>query len=453
MNNLSRHLLDIYNELKTKKWQTRRDHFSIIAGSGASNLMIAENLQYNSSQLYNTNWGGQGHGIAAEEGNAIIDWLKGEKAEIVGRNNAKNGADRIVNGQEIQTKYYRTATRSVNSGFNNKTDGNYKYFDKNGKPMSLEVPKDQYEKAIEQMSKKIAEGKIPGVTDPNQAKNLIRKGNLTYNESVNITKFGTKESLAFDAVQGAKFGAIAGGVSAAIGVVQGIINGDDGKTIAKNSLKVGTKSAIQATSISVIANQAMRSSLGKVANKNVVTACVATAVLTTDDIYKSFTGKQSFKQTGKNFIKNGAGVSGGMAGAMLGASLGSVVPGVGTLIGGIAGGIIGGMAASEVADTVMTDWLDIKDDVDEMLDMLNPMMVKLQEEYWFSEDEGQILSEVLQLSNLTDIVSGFIKTDNKEHFCCDLVEPLMLTITEDREAKMLVSPKDFYEDFKNVKLG
>lgn len=47
----------------------------------------------------------QGHGFAAERANNLYDKLTGHKAEIVGDDNALNGADRIVDGIEIQSKY------------------------------------------------------------------------------------------------------------------------------------------------------------------------------------------------------------------------------------------------------------------------------------------------------------------------------------------------------------
>lgn len=446
MSELHKHLIGIYYELRAEKGKARREYFSQIAGAGASTHEIAGNLDYNSRQLYNTNWGGKGHGIAAEEANTMIDRIKGREAEIVGRDNAKNGADRIVDGQEIQTKYYQTAAKSVNGGFDNKGDGLYKYYGKDGSPMQLEVPKDQYEEAVEHMKRKISEGKVPGVTDPDQAADLIREGNVTYEESINITKCCTEESLLFDTAQGLEFGAVSGGAAIAITAIRGVINKDGVKTIAKNSLKAGGKSATRAVVTSVVANQVMRSSVGQIANKDAVTACVATAVLTAGDVYKSFVGEQSFKQTGKNFVKNGSGIVGALVGASL---LGDVVP----LVGAIAGGTIGAITASKMANVAMTEWLDVKDDVDEMLEILNRILHRLQEQYWFSEDEEQILTDVLRQSDLRLITQAFIKTKNKEYFCCDLVEPLMLSITEDREAKMLISPKEFYEDFKNVELG
>lgn len=43
-----------------------------------------------------------GHGFAAEDVNSQIDRWHGRKVDCVGRSNAPNGADRIVNGQPIQ---------------------------------------------------------------------------------------------------------------------------------------------------------------------------------------------------------------------------------------------------------------------------------------------------------------------------------------------------------------
>ena len=40
-----------------------------------------------------------GHGIYAEEAGAMLDQLGGEKVTVVGRNNAKNGPDKLVNGR------------------------------------------------------------------------------------------------------------------------------------------------------------------------------------------------------------------------------------------------------------------------------------------------------------------------------------------------------------------
>lgn len=58
-----------------------------------------------------------GHGFAAEDVNSQIDRWHGRKVQNVGRDNAPNGADRIVNGQKIQTKYCPVGKRDCELSF------------------------------------------------------------------------------------------------------------------------------------------------------------------------------------------------------------------------------------------------------------------------------------------------------------------------------------------------
>ena len=97
-----------------------------------------------------------GHGFAAERGNNLIDVLKGNRAIVIGDNNAKNGADRIIINRKgtilIQDKYYEDPVRAINECFDSET-GLLRYVDANGNPMQIEVPCDQYEKAITEYRK------------------------------------------------------------------------------------------------------------------------------------------------------------------------------------------------------------------------------------------------------------------------------------------------------------
>ena len=81
----------------------------------------------------------QGHGYAAERANTLFDRFTGHDARVVGDDNAKNGADRIVDGVYIQSKYCATGQRCVNECFD--TNGQFRYYN-NGKPMQIEVPSD-----------------------------------------------------------------------------------------------------------------------------------------------------------------------------------------------------------------------------------------------------------------------------------------------------------------------
>ena len=55
----------------------------------------------------------QGHGWAAADANAMADRLSGKKVEQFGRDNCLNGADRISNGIEIQTKYCSSPSKTI----------------------------------------------------------------------------------------------------------------------------------------------------------------------------------------------------------------------------------------------------------------------------------------------------------------------------------------------------
>lgn len=143
-----------------------------------------------------------GHGEMVEEAINRLDRLHGLDAKILGRNNAKNGADRMIGDNLfIQTKYYNSATGTLASSFS-ATTGEYRYYN-DGIPMQLEVPKDQYQRVLKGFEKKIIAGKVPGVTDPKEAGNIVREGRLTYRQAVNLTKPGTIESLTYDALSGA----------------------------------------------------------------------------------------------------------------------------------------------------------------------------------------------------------------------------------------------------------
>lgn len=65
----------------------------------------------------------QGHGFAAERANTLYDKFTGHDAKVVGDDNAKNGADRIVDGVYIQSKYCATSARCVNECFENDGKG------------------------------------------------------------------------------------------------------------------------------------------------------------------------------------------------------------------------------------------------------------------------------------------------------------------------------------------
>ena len=61
--------------------------------------------------------GRTGHGFAAEDVNDLADRLRLKNTEKVGTNNAKNGADRMVDGVLYQTKYCKPPNATANAAF------------------------------------------------------------------------------------------------------------------------------------------------------------------------------------------------------------------------------------------------------------------------------------------------------------------------------------------------
>ena len=169
----------------------------------------------NASTIYGTDKFStpRGHGFAAEEVNHLFDKLSNAdffgqgKVKLVGEDIdpetgriIKDGADRVVNGTNIQTKYCKTGGKCISECFEN---GKFRYMNSDGTPMQVEVPSDKYESAVQAMENRIKNGEVPGVTDPKEAKKIVRKGHFTYEQAKNIAKAGTVESITFDAVNGA----------------------------------------------------------------------------------------------------------------------------------------------------------------------------------------------------------------------------------------------------------
>ena len=383
-----------FTEEKSVRKESIQSETTKHADGGYSAAGVAKSVQ-------NTQWSkwhyDKGHGFAAEDANALNDVLHGKKVNKVGYDNSFRGPDRIVDGQPVQVKYCNSAYRSVNKAFttSNGVLGDYQY-----PGQILEVPKDQYEEAIRIMEQKIREGRVPGISDPAQAKNIVKAGSVTYQQSVDIPKAGTLESLKFDIKNNVISGACVGGISFAVTLTMAKRNGasnkeaimvagkgavkSTGKTIltgvasqqflrtatgkatseairmtCKNGLNAAAKTELGKKAIEKTASTfAGKAVTGKLASSvlsrsmstNVITAAACFGVSEVGEVVNLCRGKISGKQFVKNTIANGAGTGGGMGGTWAGAAVGSMIcPGVGTVVGGIIGGIAGGIGGSSLA--------------------------------------------------------------------------------------------------------
>ena len=401
--------------------------------------------------------GRQGHGYAAEQGNNLYDTINGRNAEILGDDNAKNGPDRMVDGQLIQTKYCQNANASVNSGFKN---GKYRYLDSNGNPMQLEVPSDQYDEAIRIMEEKIRKGQVPGCKNPKDASKIIRKGNITLKQAINIAKAGTVESLVFDAVHGAVIGLSAAGISSTIVLARALWNGEDLDT----ALDIAMHSGIQAGGItfvtSVISSQitktgvsnlliepsnelvkllpstvrkqllaairdgapiygaAASKNLAKLLRGNFITQVVTVLVLSSNDIFHYAQGKISGKQLFKEVTKLVSGlIGGGVVGVLL-APLGPV--------GVIIGSIIGTGLSSEAMRRLLNQF--IEDDAVKLIEIVNSRLTVLANEYLLSKCELDLVVEVLRGCLVYSKLLEMYASKDRIIFADELVEKCITSV-------------------------
>jgi hypothetical protein len=400
---------------------------------------IADSLERTQIHKFGTKGG---TGFAAEDANALHERLRGVKVDQVGTNNAKNGADRIADGVSIQTKYFDSAASTVRDAFDK--SGKYRYGD-----MKLEVPSDQYDDAIRLMKAKIANNNVPGMSNPEDATNLIKKGEFTYRQARNIARAGNIDSLTYDVKNNAVTGGVAFGISFAISYWRNKRNGlstkdalkacaQDGllaagltfvagvstsqllrtqtaragtvfvrsgvKAIAKTKAgKVMVQKLASASAGKNLSGAAATNHLSKVMRTNAITATVTTVVITAPDMYRAGVSKNtSWAQVGKNFVVNGvsvaAGTGGWMGGAAAGAAAGTaVLPGLGTALGAVAGGLVGSIAAGAGGSYFGKKLMDyvITDDAEEMLFILNAEMADLSEEYLLDDQELNALFTLL----------------------------------------------------------
>ena len=406
----------------------------------------------------------QGHGFAAEQANDLHDRMRGKDARVLGDDFAKNGPDRIVNGQWIQSKYYANGREAINACFGDEGKGAFRYVGKQGEPMVIEVPKDDaiYDQALRAMREKIANGQVDGVTDPSQAESLVRRGNYTYQQARNIAKAGNIDSLKFDATNGAVTAASAFGVSAVIAFGTCIWNGDKPEVAAKKAALCGLKVGGTSFIVSVVSSQLLKAGLNsamvssteaiatalgpkacavivnafrtgsniygaaamksaaKLLRGNAVVAGLTVIVLSSFDIADIVRGRISPGQLAKNLAGTLSSVAGGTAGWVGGAALGSMVfPGVGTVVGGLIGSLGGGTAAG-VAVNALTGLL-IKDDAEQMCAIVEEQVGRVASDYLMAEREVSELVESINRRLDGSTLKDMYASSNRAAFIAELM--------------------------------
>ncbi|BAL85007.1 hypothetical protein SELR_pSRC102000 (plasmid) [Selenomonas ruminantium subsp. lactilytica TAM6421] len=415
----------------------------------------------------------QGQGYAAEQANHIKDIISGHDAEILGDNNKKNGPDRKVDGELIQTKYCKTAVNTVNAAFKN---GQYRYIDTNGQAMQLEVPKDQYQDAIKYMKKRIQRGQIPGVTDPGDAVRLIRKGNVDYKTACRIAKAGNIDSLIFDAAHGIVIATSAMGISAIVTYARAIWQGKTQERAIDEAMLFGLQSGGIAFVGSVLTSQIARTEmnrclltpsiklvkmlpsnirrllvsslkqgapifgqsatkdLAKLVRSNAIAAGVMVICLSAVDITNFFRGRISATELFKKVSIITAGIGGGY----IGSTVGTAVAGpFGTVAGGITGSIVGGSSAEKLLSHF------VEDDAKKMLTIINDELIPLVEEYFLSQIELEIVLEDLKIKLENDKLLDMFASQDRHSFARNiLIEVIENTVKWRTSSNRIILPSN-----------
>lgn len=366
-----------------------------------------------------------GHGFAAEDANAMNDMMWGYDVDLSGRDNSKNGPDRISNGQRIQTKYCKTACESVQHGFDAET-GMYAY-----EGQVLEVPLDQYDEAVTIMREKISSGKVKGTDNPDDAVKIIKKGSVTYQQAKNITQAGNIDSLIFDAKTQSITAVSAFGISFAINLGMMLIFKDKNKFDVKEAMQMAFLSGLQNGTITlssgILTSQVLRTQFGrnlatyiqlgskngvnsiyntqlgkkivhslsrtlfnkgvyggaaknaavKFLRTNTITNIAVFVVTSIPDTYYMLQNKISKGQFVKNLVVSGASIGGATLGTALGAMLGT-----GGMIGGaLAAGMVFAWGSKKIVDKIS------KDDSENMYLLIKIALIRLSHDYMIQSDE------------------------------------------------------------------
>lgn len=370
----------------------------------------------------------QGHGFAAERVNNLWDKLNGKEATIIGDCNLKNGADRIVNGMPIQCKYWQTAKKSINACFEG---GKFKYVNEDGSYQQIEVASDQYEKAVKAMERRISTRKIPGISDINDAKKLVREGKLNYEQAINIAKAGKIEGILFDAQQSFVVSGYVFGISALATFAFSVWDGSSVEKALERSIYTGLEIGGISLLTQIMTRQLTRMHLhnelelllkpgieklaganydkiAKNAAKNGTAALATFIVFSVFEVIKFIRTRISGSQFFKNIVILSVGVAcsiaGGAAGGIVGAEIGSIFGLPGAVVGTILVSILGGAIGSSITKSIMDHF--VEDDAVKMLKIFEKALEDLHIKFVLTHEElDNIIECVKEEGDLPDLLT------------------------------------------------
>ena len=376
----------------------------------------------------------RGHGFAAENANHLYDKIS--KGDFIGKDNVKltgeeidpktgriikNGADRVVDGVNIQTKYCASGSKCISECFEN---GKLRYLNSDGTPMQIEVPSDKYDAAVKAMENRIKNGEVPGVSATLTFATAIWSGEDFDAAIKKATYAGLKVggTTFVTAILSSQLSR-AGLNSALVGSSEAIVSlmGSKASAILVNAFRSGGN----------IYGAAAMKSAAKLLRGNAITGAVSVVVLSSFDVANIFRGRISGSQLFKNIANTASTVAGGTAGwvggATAGAAIGSAIPIVGTAIGGVVGGILGsfagGAAAGKVSGAVLNEF--IEDDANKMVKIVEAVFTQLAEDYLLNKKEAENIIDKLKDRLTGKLLKDMFASSGRERFANNILEPLV----------------------------
>lgn len=400
----------------------------------------------------------QGHGYGAEYGNKTVDRILGKKVEGVQEkengHHKLNGADKIVNGQKVQTKYCKSAADTYRAGFK---DSSHDY-----SGQLREVPRDQYDEIRRMLQKDIDDGKMNGIKPGTPAENFLKKGYFSYLQSRRIAAAGSIESVSVDLANGVITSMTSASISAIIIFASGIWQGKDVKEAAKDGIEtagrvIGKSAIIYTITMQVnrthIWNYALndtmtnpintvsekvagniaesslaKSSIGKkihldsIDSQKLTNGVVTVAVVFGPDICKACMGKISVKQLAKNATAGAAGIAGMVIGNAVTA---------GNPLGGMVGGAVGGAVGKKVMDNF------IEDDAVAMFRVMKEEFLNVVMSSYLSQEEFEEVARrtIWDKKVSKELQNMYKKSKKGEHraYANSLIEEVVIDVLKNRK--------------------
>ena len=414
-----------YHDDSYKRWA---EIFAVLSGKEARNTLYNELKNYMN--------GRQGAGYAAEYINNTIDRMLGKEVINAAQNldpltgrQIKDGADRVVNGIFIQTKYHKNFSNLYHDCF---PDGRIRY-QMFGKPMKIEVPRDKYVEYCERLQKRIDAGEISNLPVGTKAEDIMIKGWATYQQAQSVAKAGTIEGIAVDAINGVRCSIPGATLSFVITYAVSIWNGDNPEVAFKSAFQtlikvtiIGVGKGIADGQIKRLSGTTFAKNLGisDLMKEGFSETAFGIVIVVGPDMLKFFSGKISGQQAVKNIAVVGAGAaSGKIVGAKLGEGIGGIVGPVGVIVGGVIG--------SFVAKTVLDEF--IEDDSIEMFRIFKEEYLDCVTLAGLNKQELQKLAEMTVLNNdLHKILEKMYSVEDSRGFAKRLIEECVVSILEER---------------------